>query len=115
MWNVPPPLMCRKHLLGEHVETHMFASCLTKGKHLDGYIDKGLVDISLLRNRHDSLAKEMVNRGYSHASPMLLDWKGPGTVDSEANVKELARRCLECRKRIEAPDRRGEVGGTVAV
>jgi hypothetical protein len=28
MWMVPPKVMCRKHLLGEHVEIHMLAGSL---------------------------------------------------------------------------------------
>ena len=32
MWLVPPSHMCRKHLLGEHVELHMLLGTLKKGK-----------------------------------------------------------------------------------
>lgn len=31
MWMVPPELMCRQHLLGEHVELHMFVGAINKG------------------------------------------------------------------------------------
>ena len=31
MWNVDPKLMCNKHLLGEHVEMHMFFGTIQKG------------------------------------------------------------------------------------
>lgn len=31
MWLVPPSHMCRKHLLGEHVELHMLLGTLKKG------------------------------------------------------------------------------------
>jgi hypothetical protein len=30
---VTPSRMCRKHLLGEHVEGHMLAACLRLGNH----------------------------------------------------------------------------------
>ena len=60
MWLVTPKLMCDKHLLGEHVEMHMFVGCLLKGKSIQGYIDKGLVDVSLLTARHGALVKEML-------------------------------------------------------
>jgi hypothetical protein len=32
MWMVDPRLVCSKHLLGEHVELHMFVGCLLKRK-----------------------------------------------------------------------------------
>ena len=32
MWMLPPAGMCRKHLLGEHVELHMLLGSLRRGK-----------------------------------------------------------------------------------
>ena len=43
MWMVPPSKMCRKHLLGEHVELHMIAACLRLGKSIRGYVETGLI------------------------------------------------------------------------
>ncbi len=101
MWNVNPELMCRKHLLGEHVEMHMFLGTLSKGKSVDGYVRTGLVEIHNIKARHDELAQEMTKRGYRHHSPMsnsplLLR---SGFVDVEKSNKELQSRCPECRKR----------------
>ena len=31
MWNVDVTKMCNKHLLGEHVEMHMFVGIIIKG------------------------------------------------------------------------------------
>ena len=52
--------------------------------------------------RISELVSEMTRRGYNHKSPLpeFQDWI-EGHVDSSANVIELARRCPECRKRIE--------------
>lgn len=102
MWNVDPKLMCRKHLLGEHVEMHMFAGTLAKGISIKGYVDGGLVEVENIRRRHDQLAAEMKARGFKHASPLREDCPlfCEGHVDSEANMIELARRCPECAEII---------------
>jgi hypothetical protein len=103
MWKIPPHLMCRQHLLGEHVEMHMFRSNLVRGRSLAGYLAKGLVEIHNLKTRHDELAAEMKARGYSHQSPFQkLQLPKAGRVNTRANFKELERRCPECRKRIRA-------------
>ncbi len=101
MWNVRPELMCRKHLLGEHVEMHMFLGTLSKGKGVEGYVRTGLVEVHNIKARHDELAQEMVRRNYRHNSPMscspLLVRRG--FVDIEKSYKELQSRCKECRRR----------------
>ena len=38
MWMVDPKKMCRKHLLGEHVEIHMMVGTLLKGRSIDGFL-----------------------------------------------------------------------------
>ena len=102
MWNVPTEQMCLKHLLGEHVETHMFAGTMNKGKSLTGYIDNGLVEVDKLVDRHEELAEEITRRGYNHKSPLLIDdmvlavYKGMGKVDSQNSLDELAKRCERC-------------------
>jgi len=102
MWNVDPKLLCRKHLLGEHVEMHMFAGCLNKDKNINGYIEKGLVELEYIFYRHSHLAAEMFNRGFKHKSPLaLLKFRTGGKVNVSENIEELKRRCTECRKRIE--------------
>jgi hypothetical protein len=99
MWKVSPKKLCVKHLLGEHVEMHMFRSNVVKKRNLSGYIKKGLVEIHNIKKRHDELAREMVLRGMKHNSPMKK-FKGKvlGKVDIAKNEKELIKRCKECRK-----------------
>lgn len=103
-WHVDPRLLCRKHLLGEHVEHHMFVGTLVRGSSLKGYIEGGLVEIHTLYQRHDELVQEMVRRGMRHKSPLREDGREKlyeaGEVDREGNLQELARRCEECRARI---------------
>ena len=103
MWNVKPEVMCRKHLLGEHVEMHMFLSALTSGKKLDGYIRSGFVEIHNIKRRHNELAQEMVRRGYRHNSPMedIPFLAMSGSVESKRSYEELRFRCAECERRIQ--------------
>jgi len=105
MWLVDPKTMCRKHLLGEHLELHMLAGCLNKGKNINGYIEKCFADPTLLRHRHGELVKEMKRRGYNHCSPVgkLPQTLRKGHFDTEANKFELCRRCAECRERMLEP------------
>lgn len=101
MWMVDPALMCRQHLLGEHVECHMFRGSLLKGKSLGGFLAAGLLDSRQLAHRHEELVAEMEVRGYRHASPLPSDFDIDAAV-SDVNVTaamhELATRCESCRQ-----------------
>lgn len=101
MWNVNPSLLCKKHLLGEHLETHMFLGSIRKGISIKGYINNGLLEVHNLNKRHDELVEEMIKRGYNHKTPMerFNSWE-EGIVDSNENLNELQKRCSECKKRI---------------
>lgn len=102
MWGVDPSLLCQQHLLGEHVEMHMFVGTIRKGISIQGYIDKGLVDPARIKQRHEELSSEMVSRGMNHNSPLLRIGKKPSCeIDVLENMKELHRRCPACRERIE--------------
>lgn len=100
MWMVNPSLMCRQHLLGEHVELHMLLSCIKRGKSIDGYLDGGLVEPQHMISRHALLVAEMERRGYKHSSPLNESFGPCGEVDREANLRELKERCPRCRARI---------------
>jgi len=107
-WHVNCKHLCNKHLLGEHVEHHMFRSIIARGMSTEGYIADGLLVPGTLQSRHDQVAKEMLDRGMKHTSPFELleaDRYLPidrvAKFDVEANYKELARRCPDCRERIE--------------
>ena len=52
MWMIDPTMLCMKHLLGEHVELHMFVGTINKNKKLDGYRKNGLVEIHNIQSRH---------------------------------------------------------------
>jgi len=109
MWMLDPKLMCRKHLLGEHVETHMFLGTFKKKIKVTGYLQNNLLEPRKVKKRHDQLAKEMLSRDYNHNSPLQLpvkllaylgdevDW----VIDEESAQKDLHARCLECKRMFE--------------
>src|ERR1017187_1935082 len=102
MWKVDPTMMCRKHLLGEHVEMHMFVGTINKGIVKDfsnsKYVTEGLVEVHSIKMRHEELVAEMTRRGYDHKTN-LPDFKEfvCGSVDVAASETELGRRCTECK------------------
>lgn len=101
MWLVDPRLMCSQHLLGEHVELHMLVGSLNRGKNIAGFLEHGLVELRSIRRRHAELVAEMTRRGYVHKSPLPeFGRRRAGNVDPAANLKELARRCSDCREII---------------
>ena len=105
MWLVPPEVLCRNHLLGEHRELHALVGIIRSGKKLDGYVNNNLIETDYIQRRHQLLAEEMTRRGYNHHSPLdyddLEDELRLGRVDDQANLVELRSRCHECRERID--------------
>lgn len=107
---VDPRRMCRQHLLGEHVECHMFAGSMRKGLRLDGYVRNNLFEPSSLKARHDALVREMEQRGYRHRSPFPSVPVKPyaclmeARVDRESSADDLFSRCRECRARRHGKD-----------
>ena len=102
-WMVPPQYMCRKHLLGEHVEHHMFVGSLHKD--LTGYLVNGLLEPYTLTERHDLVAEEMLTRGYNHRSPLpahTLPAIDPGHIDRNASLQDLLDRCPDCAARYQS-------------
>ncbi|MGZ4811492.1 MAG: pyrimidine dimer DNA glycosylase/endonuclease V [Terriglobales bacterium] len=104
MWMVNPRLMCRKHLLGEHVELHMFVSGIRRGLNLRGYLEKNLLEPHNITRRHEQLVRELQRRGYRHGSllPNFDPVRG-GRIHRRANLAELARRCKQCRRMQQKP------------
>jgi len=109
MWMINPKVMCRKHLLGEHVELHMFVGHLSNVKSVKGYLKNNLLEPRSIEWRHEQLVEEMLRRGYNHNSPLDLsdalvyyplevqDHK----INIIASLKELLSRCEECKANID--------------
>src|ERR1051325_3887978 len=68
MWMVDPRVLCRKHLLGEHVELHMLVASMRNGISLQGFFDNKLIETHNVVRRQDQLVREMKRRGFKHAS-----------------------------------------------
>lgn len=73
IWDLPPRMLCRQHLLGEHRELHAIWLVLT-GRN-QGYANhpetrRWVGKRAALFLRHEALVREMERRGYSHASPL---------------------------------------------
>ena len=99
---VTPRIMCRQHLLGEHVEIHMFIGTINKGKSVKGYLKKGLLEVHNLYSRHEELVEEMKRRGYRHCSDVDKKWRTAeklGNVDKKKSLEELLKRCPRCEGR----------------
>ena len=107
MWMVPVKIMCRKHLLGEHVECHMIESHLFNKKKISGYVRNNCIEPTSLRRRHNQLVTEMEIRKYNHDSPLkhnsLELYYLPSKEEcAKVNVRksqwELLKRCKDCRR-----------------
>lgn len=110
MWMLPPKGMCRKHLLGEHVELHMLLGSMRRGKNIEGFLSGGLVDPQLVFARHEELVIEMARRGFKHSSPidgcecasLSALYAGRASINITANADELQRRCPDCAQLMQA-------------
>jgi hypothetical protein len=109
MWMVNPKNMCRKHLLGEHLECHMFAGTLKKEISINGYISNNLFEPTSLISRHDDLRNEIIRRGYNHKSEininevinscqLLSESQMNFHIDKIKSYNDLISRCSECKK-----------------
>ena len=73
IWDVPPSILCRQHLLGEHRELHALWAILTEDRR--GYAHhpetkRWRGKLAALYSRHELLVVEMLRRGYQHGSPL---------------------------------------------
>ncbi|MYA77968.1 MAG: pyrimidine dimer DNA glycosylase [Gemmatimonadetes bacterium] len=73
IWDLPPEILCRQHLLGEHRELHGLWNVITLGK--KGYREhpetkRWVGRLAALYDRHEALVAEMQRRGYRHNTPL---------------------------------------------
>jgi pyrimidine dimer DNA glycosylase len=98
MWMVNPQLMCRQHLLGEHVEINMLVGTLLRRKSVAGFVENDLIEVHSIRARHAELVREMSRRGMNHKSPLpKFRSRKLGKIDPRTNLIELQRRCKACK------------------
>jgi hypothetical protein len=99
LWMLPPWIMCDKHILGEHVECHMFTSHIIHNRNIQGYLANGLLEIHSLIDRHDELVEEMTRRGFNHKTPIdTFTIVRLGSIDRVHNFLELMSRCERCKQ-----------------
>ncbi len=85
-------------MLGEHVELHMLVGTLVRKRSVAGFVANKLIEVHSVRSRHAELVVEMTRRGMKHKSP-LPSFRAAklGKVRPRANLRELARRCENCK------------------
>ncbi|MEI6093153.1 MAG: hypothetical protein WCQ47_05655, partial [bacterium] len=88
-----------------HSELHKFIPSFKKKVSVAGRI--GHIELSKYKERHDALAVEMLQRGYQHKSPLeapdfsyLPKEHYEAKVDKKESLKELCKRCSDCRNNI---------------
>lgn len=102
IWDIPPEILCRHHLLGEHRELHAIWSILTKGK--KGYARhpetrRWVGRLKALYRRHDMLVEEMTRRGYRHQSPLDARMASGEDVQREfVDSPETQKKILRSKK-----------------
>ena len=74
IWDLPPAMLCRQHLLGEHRELHALWTILTTGSK-GGYANHPETlrwhgKQAALYARHEALVTEIARRGYTHHTPL---------------------------------------------
>jgi hypothetical protein len=109
VWDLPPELLCPRHLLAEHFEIHTIWSVLTRG--LKGWAHhpetlRWRGRLRALYLRHEADAAEMTRRGYHHKSPLdeALATGEAGQAEfvdaPEEQVRLLRERCEGCRANL---------------
>lgn len=103
-----PQIMCRQHLIAEHLECSAMCLGILKRKcKIDGFIRSNAIEILSAKERHDELVEEMLRRGYNHNSPfigipddLLLYYSKEAKfrVNRKESLKLLLGRCENCRK-----------------
>lgn len=106
---LPPHLMCRMHLQGEHYEIHLHRHNFVKRHSIAGRISPVVqIEPANMKIRHDELAAEMIRRGGNHNSPYELpdlsylpDEQRFARVDIDESIRDLRARCPRCECRID--------------
>jgi hypothetical protein len=98
MWMVNPKIMCNQHLIGEHLELHMFIGSIKKNISMQGYLKNNLLEPNSLYARHNELVKEIIYRGMNHKSDL----------DSLADADEWERIYLMLRSEFDVEEGSGD-------
>lgn len=108
-WMVDPKYLCVKHLLGEHLEMHMFLGTIKKKISIKGYLENNLLEPMSIESRHNEIATEMTRRGMNHKTPLkvfnvdlehLTEAELTHKINRPKAANDLITRCIECTERI---------------
>jgi len=104
---VPAKLLCDKHLIGVHGESHKFLTSWSRRASASGWIKNDCFEPKNYKKRHDEVADEMAARGMNHRSAIgqpdfsyLPESEFHHTAESGSNRLKLMDRCWECRQRL---------------
>ena len=109
VWDLPPQLLCNKHLVAEHFEIHTIWSVLTRGlkgwaRHPETLRWQGR--LRALYRRHEADVEEMQRRGFCHRSPLdeSLATGEPEQAEyvdaPEEQARLLRERCEGCGRNL---------------
>jgi hypothetical protein len=105
MWMIPPRMLCKKHLLGEHFEIHKHRHNFVKKHNIAGRISPVVqIEPMAMSKRHDQLAKEMLRRKMNHKSDYIMpdisylkSELRNAKVNIEISKQDLLSRCKNCK------------------
>ena len=97
---VNPEDMCIRHLLGEHLETHMFYTHLTKKRKISGFITSNCIEPKSIKIRHDILASFIKNHKSLMNENPDISYLPVSEVNARVNTAKsfslLMGRCPKC-------------------
>lgn len=106
-WLTDPNMMCKQHLLGEHLEAHIFVSKMHKLNKLDGFRKGSMFfGAEYVQYRHDIIARYLSRfSGKEHKTPLhigdleIINYPliKPAEKDFAKSNDDLYGRCQRCR------------------
>lgn len=117
IWDLPPGVLCRQHLLAEHRELHALWQVLTRdtagyARHPETVRWRG--KLRALYLRHEALVAEMARRGFRHASPLDPQLAtGTAVQDEFVDLPDRQRELLRAKGCACAVDERGATAASV--
>lgn len=101
MTKVDPRCLCRKHLVAEHIDMHLFMDWYKKKKNLSGYLRNGTLELHSIHDRHEALALELRRRGLEHNTPMIrYCLQFAGHIDLKESYVRQTKKCKACGDRM---------------
>ena len=105
IWDLPPAILCNKHLIAEHSELHGVWNTITLNK--KGYANhpetmRWRGKLKALYVRHEEIVEEIIQRGFKHKSPLPkelatgLEFQDEYVDSIEEQINILRKKNCEC-------------------